>query len=1626
MKRKLLLIMLIIFVSIFTAKTQTCAHSVELRDSYGDGWNGGTLTITVNGSAVLTNITIADGAGPEVHYFDAATGDDIDADYTAGSWSSENEYIVKDGGGSILGQSGQGGLTPVDILNMVGNCPACPPPTGQTETNITTTTADLGWTTGGATTWDIEWGPIDFVQGTGTTITGTNTNPYPLAGLTAGNLYDWYVRDDCGGDVSDWTGPHTFAAACDAITSFPYTENFDGTWVGSPAAPQCWTVINANSDAYLWSQGNIYITPTHSGTYAAHGMGNTDDYLITPQLDMTGVNTRIIWWDKVESATKINSYRVLVSTTTPEIASFTDDLGTYNCANTAWTEHLLDLSAYNGQTIYVAFYQFASAATNYGFGIDDVTIEEIQALPPDPATDPFPFDGLTTFNNPLLSWTAALTGEPATGYKVYLDATNPPSTEVYDGTNLEFQTTGLSAGTPYFWRVVPYNATGDATGTSVWSFTTVADGYLAESFENVSFPPVGWANLGLWSRSTSQNIVGVASAYKYTTLTQNLLRTPVVTITGTSTLDFFAATTATNINQRIQVQYSADGSVWTNIGAEISLPSMVWDYYQIDLSSLAGNNYYLAFATYSAVSASYGNVYLDHVIGPMITPLLPDAVTLTAPADAATNQISTPILSWTAAITGGIPTGYKIYLDETADPTTLYADVASSPYTVAPALNYSTTYYWKVVAYNGTGDGAASVIRSFTTMADPTLTPPFTEAFGTYPPTNWTEKTGLLAAPSTLTGTTSGWIADGFANVGSTGSSKLNIYGTTRKEWMITPPVNLGDGSIDYRLTFDLALTIYNGTGAPNTTGVDDKFAVIISTDNGVTWTSVNTLMLWDNAGSANIYNNISITGENIVIDLSSYTGIIKLGFYGESTVSNADNDLFVDNVTVEEIPTTPIFSVTPATKDFGTIYVGETSSAQTFTISNTGLGTLQITSVVLSGTNTDQFVLTDLNSYPADLTSGQSILVNVEFAPTSEGAKSANLTITDNQSKAIHDVPLSGTGFIPPQGSICSNPLPLTLPAVDVSGNTVTYFDDYSSADINPSSLYLNGDDVVYQFTVNSGTLTGTITTTGTYIGAFVLADCPNASTPPTPTIQKTSSGSSLAFLNDIAAGTYYLIISSYPAPQSIDYNINLSLTEHPVSATWTGDINNDWSNTGNWSGNTVPGFTTNVTIPVGLTNYPTLSATAKCDNLTIESSAIGDGSLMGQSFLTVNGTTTIERYTTAGTWHGISGPLDNDDFNSLYFGGNPEVWGLNYIESTNLYDYESDLATDLGDAKGWMVWVGGATPQTFNFTGDLRSSLTPVSLTNTGPDALHGYNFVGNPYPSAIDWDAASGWTKTNVDAGIWFWNGTNWSTYVTGSGGTNGGLQYVSLAQGFFVQVNAAQGSGTLGMTNAVQVHNNAPFMKAPASSPTDLIKLRLTDGELSDESIIRLDAEATEGYDGQFDMHKMFSWNEDHPQLYSTANNFMTVNVLPKETVMVPMDVRGLDGNEMTIALEEVTDFAQVYLSDEYTRNQTNLMEMPYTFIYDASQTDRFTIYFTVVGTTENQLENIRVYSFDQKIRVIIPMELNAHVEVVNMLGQTVRETDAHLGTRDINMDHGGYYLVNITGDNQRITRKVFIK
>ncbi len=71
-------------------------YSVVLHDSYGDGWNGGSIDIYVAGNLVLDNVTLASGTGPETVYFPVEGGDEIYTTYVAGSYPSEISYEIMD------------------------------------------------------------------------------------------------------------------------------------------------------------------------------------------------------------------------------------------------------------------------------------------------------------------------------------------------------------------------------------------------------------------------------------------------------------------------------------------------------------------------------------------------------------------------------------------------------------------------------------------------------------------------------------------------------------------------------------------------------------------------------------------------------------------------------------------------------------------------------------------------------------------------------------------------------------------------------------------------------------------------------------------------------------------------------------------------------------------------------------------------------------------------------------------------------------------------------------------------------------------------------------------------------------------------------------------------------------------------------------------------------------------------------------------------------------------------------------------------------------------------------------------------------------------------------------------
>ena len=244
-------------------------------------------------------------------------------------------------------------------------------------------------------------------------------------------------------------------------------------------------------------------------------------------------------------------------------------------------------------------------------------------------------------------------------------------------------------------------------------------------------------------------------------------------------------------------------------------------------------------------------------------------------------------------------TGFNLRYIQGID--TVVVPNVASPYELT-GLQTATAYKVQVQAACESEDSWSAAINFKTAYGTP-----FEEKFATTSlPDDWARYSGLLEDVldgGALTTTTSGWnfnTGNGVFN----NHAKVNIFGTSCKYWLATPAVHV---SGNVQLTFDLALTKFSGTLDPVDADAqaDDKFAVLISTDNGDNWS---VLRLWDNAGSEYVYNNIacSATGEQIAIDLSAYNGqAIKIAFYGESTVSgNGDNNLHIDNVLIDKVPT--------------------------------------------------------------------------------------------------------------------------------------------------------------------------------------------------------------------------------------------------------------------------------------------------------------------------------------------------------------------------------------------------------------------------------------------------------------------------------------------------------------------------------------------------------------------------------------------------------------------------------------------------------------------------------------------------------------------------------------------------
>jgi hypothetical protein len=267
--KKIMALSAIALASISSMDAQ-CNYTVNAYDSYGDGWNGGTLTININGTPQTYSLLTGSSG---TYNFTVNTGDALSISYVSGSWASEVTYnIVDNVGQQIVNYPSQFGFNGV-VYTGTALCVTCGAPTNLNATNITNTSFNMNWGASaiGAISYNIEYGPDGFTPGTGTVIPGVVGLTTPITGLTQVTNYDVYVTTNCASETTV-AGPYSVltlpscASPTPIITNVVDPETVQLFWTGGSTGETEWVVEYGVNGFTPGSGTQVVVTPNPTTT----------------------------------------------------------------------------------------------------------------------------------------------------------------------------------------------------------------------------------------------------------------------------------------------------------------------------------------------------------------------------------------------------------------------------------------------------------------------------------------------------------------------------------------------------------------------------------------------------------------------------------------------------------------------------------------------------------------------------------------------------------------------------------------------------------------------------------------------------------------------------------------------------------------------------------------------------------------------------------------------------------------------------------------------------------------------------------------------------------------------------------------------------------------------------------------------------------------------------------------------------------------------------------------------------------------------------------------------------------------------------------------------------------------
>ncbi len=457
---------------------------------------------------------------------------------------------------------------------------------------------------------------------------------------------------------------------------------------------------------------------------------------------------------------------------------------------------------------------------------------------------------------------------------------------------------------------------------------------------------------------------------------------------------------------------------------------------------------------------------------------------------------------------------------------------------------------------------------------------------------------------------------------------------------------------------------------------------------------------------------------------------------------------------------------------------------------------------------------------------------------------------------------------------------------------------------------------------------------------------------------------------------------------------------------------------------------------------------------DLNINSTAGSSGYLVDQTNdgdVTITGNISVKRYMSADYWHNSSSPVSSAN-SSVYLGTDLVFY---YDETLIINDWMFGwvmYSGALSVMRGYDVFIDAvAAPFTVNYTatgvqtintGTYSSGVAITSFPNGETDPHRGWNLLGNPYPSPVNWQA-SGWDKSDINDAKYIWDGPNdnYTIWLGGGApiGINGGTRYIPSNQGFWVQAS---------QNGSVQISNSTRIGETPATPDYyksemheyPILDLIARANGYTDECMIRFLPETTAAFDLNFDATKLFSQGNEVPQICTQSTNVnLAINTLPalEDGLMVSLSFRCKKSGFYSIEINDVTNldaFTKVYLKDVLEQKVIDLTnELKYSFHHDPMNgANRFKIYFNPSADVINNMtpaDYFSVYAMQGGITILKNTNklITGEIWIYNTMGQPVYNTALNNNKKcALNLNvASGYYYVSIITQQQVSNFKVFI-